>query len=93
MAVGVSTSRGGTWPIAELRGSSFKNNHLCWTPEHLVIRNVGNILNETEAVDEDEVYIRGRIDYALGILRGYANALSQVRASGLIDHETYPYGM
>ena len=93
MAVGVSASRGGTWPISELRSSSFKNNHLCWTPEHLVIREAGEILNGPEPRDEDEAYLRGRIDYALGILRSYGEALKTVRESGIIDHKTYPYGM
>jgi NAD(P)H-dependent FMN reductase len=93
MAVGVSASRGGTWPIAELRSSSFKNNHLCWTPEHLVIRDAGNILSTPEPATDEDAYIRGRIDYALSILRSYGEALKDVRASGLIDHKTYPYGM
>jgi azobenzene reductase len=93
MAVGVSASRGGTWPIAELRSSGFKNNHLCWTPEHLIIRDAENILSTPEPTTEAEAYIRGRIDYALGILRSYGEALQGVRDSGLIDHKSYPYGM
>jgi len=93
MAVGVSASRGGVWPIAELRSSSFKNNHLCWTPEHLVIRDVGEMLEGPEPASEADAYIRKRIDYALGILRSYGSALRLVRSSGVIDHENYPYGM
>jgi len=93
LAVGVSASRGGTWPIAELRTSSYKNNHLCWTPEHLIIRNAADILSTPEPASDEDAYIRGRIDYALGILRSYGEALKSVRNSGLIDHKTYPYGM
>lgn len=93
LAVGVSASRGGTWPIAELRGSGFKNNRLCWIPEHLIIRNVGDQLESTEGISKPDPYIRKRIDYTLALLRSYAQALKNVRDSGIIDHENYPNGM
>jgi len=30
--VGISASRGGSYPIAELRMSSYKNSYLCYIP-------------------------------------------------------------
>ena len=35
LACAVSASDGGAYVIAELRMSSYKNNRLCWIPEHL----------------------------------------------------------
>ena len=44
-------------------------------------------------INKNDAYIRQRLDYALGILRTYGEALAQVRASGLVDYERYPFGM
>ena len=69
------------------------NNRLCWIPEHLIIRNAGDHLESNEPQNTDDAYIRNRIDYALAVLRCYAQALTTVRNSGTIDHENYPNGM
>lgn len=95
MLVGISSSRGGSYPVAELRVSSYKNTRLCYIPENLILRNVNTLLhgdlNETSS-DED-TYLRKRIDYALEVLVLYARALRGVRDSPIIDHKTYPFGM
>ena len=93
LLTGVSASRGGAYPVAELRMSSYKNNHICHIPEHVIVRNVESVLNGEEPGDEGDAYIRERIDYALGVLRAYAEALGPLRASGVIDHERFPFGM
>lgn len=93
LLTGVSASRGGAYPVAELRMSSYKNNHVCHIPEHVLVRNVASVLNGGEPADEGDAYIRDRIDYALGVLRTYAEALGSVRSSGVIDHERFPNGM
>jgi predicted transcriptional regulator len=36
---------------------------------------------------------RKRLRYALKVLEAYGHALKQVRASGAIDHKTFPSGM
>lgn len=46
LLVAVSSGDGGAYPIAELRMSSYKNNRICYIPEHLILRNVESILNE-----------------------------------------------
>jgi len=93
LIVTVSASTGGSYPVAELRTSSYKNNHICYIPEHIIVRNVAEVLNETENPDnKSDSYIRGRIDFALSLLKQYALALKPVRESGM-DFNKYPYGM
>ena len=41
LIISVSSGTGGAYPISELRSSSYKNSHIMWIPEHIIIRNVG----------------------------------------------------
>lgn len=93
LIVGVSSSRGGAYPISELRESSYKNIRLCIIPEHLIIRDVNNMLVEEKPASEDDAYIRQRITYADAVLLKYTEALTLVRRSGVIDHKAFPNGM
>ena len=95
MIVGVSSGDGGAYPVAELRMSSYKNNRLCYIPEQLVLRNVEKILNENPS-DNDESsdsYFRARIDWSLGILQGYAKALTAMRETTEIFNDKFSNGM
>jgi NAD(P)H-dependent FMN reductase len=91
LAVAVSASRGGTYPIAQLRAFSSKNNQLCWLPEHLILRNVPD--------DGPPPTLRGtgfEARYAvhcLKLLDRYATALKGVRAGADANAEAFPYGM
>ena len=40
LIVSVSSGDGGAYPVAELRSSSYKNTHIMWIPENIIIRNV-----------------------------------------------------
>lgn len=93
LPVTVSAARGGAYPINELRTSGYKNSRVCYVPEHIIVRNAESMLNDDEPADEDDRFLRRRIDYALAILTEYAKALIQVRESGVIDHTTFPNGM
>ncbi len=64
LIVGVSSADGGSYPVAELRMSSYKNNKLCYMPEHLIIRHVESVLNDDskENNSEADAYFRERID-------------------------------
>ena len=93
--VGVSGSKNGVYPIAELRMSSSKNNKLCYTPDHLIIRNAAEVLKadvKADFVDED-AYLQDRITYTLEIFYEYVKALKAVRTSGKIETEKYTFGM
>ncbi len=95
LPVGVSVGPGGTYPINELRTSSYKNNRLCYLPEHLIVRNCMLVMNEDASEnDEDEhSYISERSLYCMKQLIAYADALALVRASGAADLTPYPNGM
>jgi len=95
LAVGVSVGPGGSYPITELRISSYKNNRMCYLPEHLIVRNCMLVMNDDTATnDTDEhSYISERSLYCLRQLIAYGDALAQVRASGATDLGPYPNGM
>ena len=95
LPVGVSVGPGGTYPINELRTSSYKNNRLCYLPEHLIVRNCMLVMNEdvSENDEGEHSYISERSLYCMKQLIAYADALAQVRASGTADLTPYPNGM
>ena len=95
LPVGVSVGPGGTYPINELRTSSYKNNRLCYLPEHLIVRNCMVVMNKEESENDEgeHSYISERSLYCMKQLIAYADALAQVRASGAADLTPYPNGM
>ncbi len=96
LIVTVSSSRGGAYPVAELRMSSYKNTQICYIPEHLIIRDVAKMLhplNGEEQPNEADQYIRDRIQYALTILIAYSEGLGVVRAKNIFNFTKYPFGM
>ncbi len=95
LIVTVSSADGGSYPVAELRMSSYKNNRICYIPDHLIIRHVEKVLNE-DPKDNDsgaDGYFRERIEWNLKVLKEYAIALKQVRASGIIHNDKFKNGM
>ena len=94
LLVTVSAARGGAFPLFELRSSGYKNTQICYIPEHIIVRNVKQVLNESpeNPLDED-TYLRKRIPYALQLLYSYSSALAQVRNSGIPDYKTFGNGM
>ena len=93
LIVGVSASRNGAYPVAELRVSSYKNTHLQYISEHVIVRQVSDMLNEETPQSEDDAVLRKRLDYSLSVLAEYAKALQAVRASGVLNRKDYPFGM
>lgn len=95
LIVTVSAGDGGAYPVAELRMSSYKNSRLCYIPEHVIIRHVESVLNDREEENEarSDTYYRERLAWALGILKEYAHALGQVRASGAAETDKFRNGM
>jgi NAD(P)H-dependent FMN reductase len=93
LIVAVSASRGGSYPVNELRTSGYKNSRLVYIPEHVLVQDVADVLvGETPAGDRD-AWLRRRIEFADRILLEYAKALAPIRASGLTEHADFPYGM
>ncbi|HLD66528.1 MAG TPA: NADPH-dependent oxidoreductase, partial [Pseudomonas sp.] len=93
LLVGVSSGIGGAYPISELRASSYKNCRLCYLPEHLILRQVEQLLNGPEAASETEQRLHARIDYALDILVKYGTALKPVRAAIDMTDPAFANGM
>ena len=95
MIVAVSSADGGSYPVAELRMSSYKNNRICYIPEHVIVRNVENVLNDnTEDNNQDaDGYFRERISWSLGILKAYAEAMKPMRETVQLHHEKFGNGM
>jgi len=93
LIVTVSASLGGSYPVVELRSSSYKNTRICYIPDHVIIRNVSRMLKGDRPADEHDASLRQRIEYSLRLLMQYAEALQSVRSSGVIDLKSFPYGM
>jgi NAD(P)H-dependent FMN reductase len=97
LIVSVSSGMGGSYPVAELRMSSYKNTRFCYIPEHVIVRSVRNVLNDPdlplERASAEEACVRRRLSYAVRLLEVYADALKIVRGSGAVDLTAYPFGM
>jgi len=95
LIVAVSGGRGGAYPVAELRMSSYKNSYICYIPEHIIVRKAKEVLNDFELNKEnkEDAYIKQRIEYALIILGKYAEALKTIRHVNVLDYKTYPFGV
>jgi NAD(P)H-dependent FMN reductase len=90
LIVGVTSGgTNGVYPVAEVRSFGFKNCKVCYMPDHLIIRNAGDVLVD----GADDTYIRDRIDYTLNVFSEYTKALNTVRASGVTETEKYKFGM
>jgi NAD(P)H-dependent FMN reductase len=95
LIVTVSSGDGGSYPVAELRMSSYKNNRICFLPEHLIIRNVESVFNENEIDNNSssQEYFENRLDYCLKQLLTYSKAFKQIRESNTVSIEKYGSGM
>jgi hypothetical protein len=101
LIVAVSSGLGGSYPIAELRASSYKNTRICYIPEQIIIRACQSKLHDSDggaadvshSNDEHDAATRDRITYGMSVLLSYAHALTSVRESGVIDSVKFPFGM
>lgn len=94
LIVAVSAGRGGAYPVAELRMSSYKNTRLCYIPDHVIVRNVQTMLNDFErSASQEEEALRARLQYALYVFLEYCKGLRSVRQSDAMTCKKYPFGM
>lgn len=95
LIITLSNGDGGSYPVAELRMSSYKNNRICFLPEHLIIRNVESIFNINPVNNNSsaQLYFENRLDYCLKQLLTYGEAFKQIRASGYVSLDVYKSGM
>ena len=91
LIVSVSSGQGGSYPIAELRMNSFKNTKICYIPEHVIVRDVNNVLNNFEsASSNNDQYIRDRMLHALSLLNLYAGSFKHIREHDIVTKSQYP---
>jgi NAD(P)H-dependent FMN reductase len=90
LIVSVSSGNGGAYPIAELRSSSYKNTHIMWIPENIIIRNVEefNPRNHGENIPK---WLDERIDYVLELLLAYTSNMKPLRE--LVNRKDFGNGM
>ena len=90
LLVSISSGNGGSYPISELRSSSYKNRHILWIPENIIIRNVEhfNPRNHGNLIPE---WLDKRIDYVLNLLIEYSRCLQPI--STLINRKDFGNGM
>ncbi len=95
LIVSISSSNGGSYPVAELRMSSYKNNRICYIPEHLIIRNVGSIFNMDSQENDAETQHRltERMLYCIQLLICYAEGFKRIRQNKATDISTFKFGM
>ena len=90
LIVSISSGIGGSYPISELRSSSYKNSHILWIPENIIIRNVEQY-NPGNHGNEIPKWLDKRIDYCLNLLLGYSKYLVPIQKH--INKEDFKNGM
>lgn len=93
LLIAVSAGQGGSYPIAELRMSSYKNSRICYLPEHVIIRHVEEVLNHEKSINDNDALIRDRLNYALTILLSYKKAFEQIEVENFSNEPRYQSGM
>ena len=94
LIISITSGIAGAYPIAELRMSSYKNTHICYIPENIILRYIEKFLDQYETPKEEPVIdLKERLLYSLKILRSYDKSLSTMRSEGVIDLPKFPNGM
>lgn len=84
----VSAGIGGTYPVTELRNTTYKNSRICYIPEHLIFRDVEGIFNgQLDSENEAQRYMSERTDFCLDYLLLYSEAMKKVRAEQPVNAE------
>ena len=90
LIVSVSSGNGGAYPVAELRSSSYKNTHIMWIPENIIIRNSEEFNPGTHG-DNIPEWLDNRIDYVLKLFLAYSSNMKPLRK--LINRKEFANGM
>ncbi len=90
LIVSISSGNGGAYPISELRASSYKNSHIMWIPENIIIRNVEQFLpgNHGKLIPS---WIDDRIKYSCDLLIKYAEYIKPIQK--FINRKDFSNGM
>ena len=90
LIVSISSGNGGAYPISELRSSSYKNSHINWIPENVIIRNVDKFIlgSSSELIPN---WLENRIKYSCTLLLKYSEYLRPIQK--LINRKDFGNGM
>ena len=90
LIVSVSSGNGGAYPISELRSSSYKNTHVMWIPENIIIRNVEEF-NPGAHGDNIPEWLDNRMDYVLKLFLAYSSNMRPLR--DIVNRKDFGNGM
>ena len=90
LIVSISSGNGGAYPISELRSSSYKNTHIMWIPENIIIRNVEQF-NPGAHGENIPDWLDDRIDYVLELFLAYALNMKDLRK--IVNRKDFGNGM
>jgi chromate reductase len=94
LIVSVSRGSGGSLPVSMLRAFGYKNNQICYVPDHVIVRNAAAMLRDGEDSDgEMDKSLRARMMYSLSVFKVYVENFKNIRKCAPIDLESFPYGM
>ncbi|HMT18960.1 MAG TPA: NAD(P)H-dependent oxidoreductase [Candidatus Saccharibacteria bacterium] len=94
MLVGVSSGRGGTHPLDQMKLIGQKNRHYIISPENLIISGVKDVMNDNDMKDASlDSGLKRRAVYGVNILGELARALTPVRLSTSIDFDHFGNGV
>jgi NAD(P)H-dependent FMN reductase len=93
LIVTVSSGIGGSYPVAELRSSSYKNNRIVYIPEQVIVRSAESMLHGEASANEHDQATRDRLTFGAAVLVQYAEALRGIRTSPVLDYDKFPHGM
>lgn len=91
MIVTVSAGRGGAYPVSYLRSYSYKNNKICYVPDHVVLRGLGRLSSGIK--DEDLGEMSERLQWSLTVLKHYALSMRAIRQQSEIFDDRFENGM
>ena len=90
LIVSISSGNGGAYPISELRSSSYKNTHIMWIPENIIIRNVEEFNPGKHGKNIPE-WLDNRINYVLKLFLTYASNMKPIRE--IVNRKDFGNGM
>lgn len=91
LIVSISSGMGGSYPVLDLRATTYKNTKICYMPDHLIIREVHNF--GADMSSSLHPGLGRRISACVQMLELYARQLSVVRAALLGIGAAISYGM
>jgi NAD(P)H-dependent FMN reductase len=95
MLIGVSTTdHGGSYPMSELRSSSYKNSRILYVPDQVTIRKADALPDQvSEFREEGHMRTLSRLQHGTKILLAYTKALQPMREQTDFQFKEFGNGM